>query len=71
MSRKKQWQKSPEFLTAWQLAELLNICEESVYRAIRRGELDVVRVGRSIRVPRDQLTHQRSRVAEVEEHGRG
>ena len=71
MSRKKQWDRSPEFLTAWQLAELLNVCEETIYRAIRRGELDVVRVGHSIRLPTSQFSGQGNRVAEVEEHGRG
>ncbi len=55
MSRKKQWDRSPKFLTAWQFAELLNVCEESVYRAHQRGDLEAVRVGRSIRFPVSQL----------------
>ncbi len=59
MSRKKQWDRSPKFLTAWQFAELLNVCEESVYRAHQRGDLEAVRVGRSIRFPVSQLSHQK------------
>ena len=55
MSRSKQWDRSDEFLTAWQFAELLNLCEESIYRAHRRGQLEAVRVGRSIRFPTSQL----------------
>ncbi len=71
MSRKKQWDQSPEYLTAWESEKLLNLCEETVYRAIRRGELDVVRVGHSIRLPMSQFSGQENRIAEVEEHGRG
>ena len=55
MSRSKQWDRSHEYLTAWELAELLNLCEETVYRAHQRGDLEAVRVGRSIRFPRAQL----------------
>ena len=35
--------------------ELLDLNRESVYRAISRGELQAVRVGRAIRLPRSQL----------------
>ncbi len=59
MSRRKQWDRSPKFLTAWEFAELLNVCEESVYRAHQRGDLEAVRVGRSIRFPVSQLSRQK------------
>ena len=55
MSRSKRWDRSEEFLTAWQFAELLNVCEESVYRAHQRGQIQAVRIGRSIRFPTSQL----------------
>jgi excisionase family DNA binding protein len=44
-----------EFLDARAFGELLDLNRESVYRAIARGELQAVRVGRSIRLPRAQL----------------
>jgi excisionase family DNA binding protein len=44
-----------EFLDARAFGELLNLNRESVYRAIARGDLRAVRVGRSIRLPRAQL----------------
>jgi excisionase family DNA binding protein len=44
-----------EFVTARIMGAMLNINRESVYRAIARGELQAIRVGRSIRLPRAQL----------------
>ncbi len=67
MSRAKEWDRSETFLTAWQLAETLNVCEESVYRALARGELEAVRVGRSIRFPVSQLSRQEAKAVEGEE----
>ena len=59
MSRKKLWDRSPKFLTAWEFAELLNVCEESIYRAHRRGDLEAFSVGRSLRFPISQLARQK------------
>jgi excisionase family DNA binding protein len=44
-----------EFLDPRAFGELLDLNRESVYRAISRGELQAVRVGRAIRLPRAQL----------------
>ena len=55
MSRKKQWVRSNKFLTAWQFAELLNVCEESVYRMLARRELEGIKLGRAWRLPVSQL----------------
>lgn len=44
-----------EYLDARTMGAMLNINRESVYRAIARGELQAIRVGRSIRLPRAQL----------------
>ena len=46
---------SGEFLDARAFGELLDLNRESIYRAISRGELQAVRVGRAIRLPRAQL----------------
>jgi excisionase family DNA binding protein len=43
------------YLDARAFGELLDLNRESVYRAIARGDLQAVRVGRSIRLPRAQL----------------
>ena len=44
-----------EYLDPRAFGELLDLNRESVYRAIARGDLLAVRVGRSIRLPRAQL----------------
>jgi excisionase family DNA binding protein len=44
-----------EFLDARAFGELLDLNRESVYRAIARGDLRAVRVGRAIRLPRAQI----------------
>ncbi len=53
MSERKA--SSGEFLDARAFGELLDLNRESIYRAISRGELQAVRVGRAIRLPRAQL----------------
>lgn len=40
-------------LTIAQAAERLGICRESVYRAVRRGEIPVIRIGKLLLVPRE------------------
>jgi excisionase family DNA binding protein len=44
-------------VTVCQAAELLAIGRTSVYDLIGRGELEVVRIGRSIRIPVDAVHH--------------
>jgi len=46
---------SKEYMSPRAFAELLGVNRESVYRALARSELQSVRVGRSIRLPRAQL----------------
>ena len=53
MSERKA--SSGEFLDACAFGELLDLNRESIYRAISRGELQAVRVGRAIRLPRAQI----------------
>jgi excisionase family DNA binding protein len=53
MSQKKT--ATGEYLDPRTMGAMLNINRESVYRAIARGELQAIRVGRSIRLPRAQL----------------
>jgi excisionase family DNA binding protein len=44
-----------EYLDPRTMGAMLNINRESVYRAIARGDLLAIRVGRSIRLPRAQI----------------
>jgi excisionase family DNA binding protein len=36
-------------------ARRLAVCEQTVYRAVRRGELPAIRVGRAIRIPESAI----------------
>lgn len=42
-------------LTVAVVARRLNLSERTLYRAIRRGEIPHIRVGRSIRIPESAL----------------
>ncbi len=44
-----------EFLSAREFGEMLDLNRESVYRCIARGDLIAIRVGKSLRLPRNQL----------------
>jgi len=52
---------SARALTVAAVARRLNVCEATVYRALRRGELPYIRIGRAIRIP--------SAALEVVNHG--
>jgi excisionase family DNA binding protein len=45
----------PEVLTAREAAALLRIGRDQLYQAVERGELGAVRIGRSIRIPKQAL----------------
>lgn len=45
----------PHVLTVEEAAKVLRIGRTAAYDAARRGELPVIRVGRSLRVPRHRL----------------
>jgi excisionase family DNA binding protein len=45
----------PEVLTAREAAAILRIGRNQLYQAVARGELDAVRIGRSIRIPKQAL----------------
>ena len=54
MSRRKG-EPTGDYLSPRRVAEILDLCEESIYRLINRGELDAVRIGRSIRLLGSQI----------------
>jgi excisionase family DNA binding protein len=45
----------PEVLTAREAAAILRVGRNQLYQAVTRGELGSVRIGRSIRIPRQAL----------------
>lgn len=45
----------PAVLTVEEAAKVLRIGRSAAYEAARRGELPVIRLGRSLRVPRHRL----------------
>jgi excisionase family DNA binding protein len=45
----------PEVLTAREAAAILRVGRNQLYQAVGRGELDAVRIGRSIRIPKQAL----------------
>lgn len=45
----------PEVLTAREAAAILRIGRNQLYQAVARGELDAIRIGRSIRIPKQTL----------------
>jgi excisionase family DNA binding protein len=46
---------TPLLLTSREAAELVRLCEKSLYLAVRAGELPVVRMGRAVRFRRRDL----------------
>lgn len=42
----------PDFLTVGELQKVLRIGRNGTYEAIRRSDIPVVRIGRSIRIPK-------------------
>ena len=45
----------PEVLTAREAAAILRVGRNQLYQAVTRGELGAVRIGRSIRIPKQAL----------------
>jgi excisionase family DNA binding protein len=45
----------PEVLTAREAAAILRVGRNQLYQAVERGELGSVRIGRSIRIPKQAL----------------
>jgi excisionase family DNA binding protein len=45
----------PEVLTAREAAAILRVGRNQLYQAVARGELGAVRIGRTIRIPKQAL----------------
>ncbi len=49
------FEEYPKMLTVEEMCEILNIAKETGYRMIRRGEFEVLKLGRVIRIPKNQV----------------
>lgn len=50
--------RRPPFISVAQAARLLGVGEAAVYGAVKRGEIDAVRIGKLIRIRRAPLLEQ-------------
>lgn len=48
----------PPLMTADHVAELLDVHANTIYEAVKRGEIEAVRIGRLLRFPRDRVLRQ-------------
>ena len=55
MAREYASPSGPRFLTASEVAERMRVSKMTVYRLIRAGQMDAVRIGRGYRVREDAL----------------
>ena len=59
----------PEYMTVEEVAARLRVSKMTVYRAVERGDMDAIRVGRSIRVDkRDVFKFIREATTTPDEH---
>ena len=58
---------SARFLTIFEAATILRVSKQTVYRLVRAGDLEAIRVGRSFRIPTHAV---RPRVSAVPPQGR-
>ena len=48
--------KNSEYLSTTQFAKILGISRIAVYKKIKKGQLDAIRIGRSYAIPKKYLT---------------
>jgi excisionase family DNA binding protein len=49
--------KESEYISLAQLAEVLGISRIAVYKKVKKGEIEAVRIGRSYAVPKKYIAH--------------
>lgn len=57
---------APRFLTVAEVAELARVSKMTVYRMVHAGELPAIRVGKSFRVPYEEVEKLLGEVIDVE-----
>ncbi|MFW6140844.1 MAG: helix-turn-helix domain-containing protein [Acidobacteriota bacterium] len=46
-----------EYITIPQLAEILGISRVAVYKKVKRGEIEAIRIGRNFAIPKKAVAH--------------
>ncbi len=49
------FEEYPNMLTVEEMCEILNVARETGYRMVRRGDFEVLKLGRIIRIPKNQV----------------
>lgn len=49
------FEEYPKMLTVEEMCDILNVARETGYRMVRRGEFQVLKLGRIIRIPKNQV----------------
>lgn len=49
------FEEYPKMLTVEEMCDILNVARETGYRMVRRGEFEVLKLGRIIRIPKNQV----------------
>lgn len=49
------FEEYPQMLTVEEMCDILNVARETGYRMVRRGEFEVLKLGRIIRIPKNQV----------------
>ena len=50
-----KYNEIPAVITVEELAEILRIGRNSAYKLVKSGEIDIIRIGRTIRIPKNAL----------------
>lgn len=57
------FEELPVFLRVKEVAEILRVSEPLIYKMIQEGKIDCIRLGKVIRVPREEVSR---KIKEVE-----
>ena len=55
MASTDNWDELPLLLTVEEFARVARLGRTAAYDAVRRGDIPSVRIGRSLRIPREEL----------------
>ena len=50
-----KYNEIPAVITVEELAEILRIGRNSAYKLVKSGDIDIIRIGRTIRIPKNAL----------------
>lgn len=62
MTRGAQSLPNPKLLTTFEVATILRVSKQTIYRLVHAGDLEAIQVGRSFRIPEHAIKHRPSAV---------